>query len=436
MSLSTPPSRSIDELDDAIFQLSCQINSAGYRLLVLVREFDDRFGWAKWSFANCAEWLAWRCGLSLSAAREKLRAAHALRGLPEISAAYARGRLSYSKVRALTRVARRENEDLLLAYALDATAAQVEERCRQMRNVSPDSVDTARRAWERRRPTIARNEAAGTMTVTLEVPIDDGELLAKAVDRAVETGDADLGPEFAATGWQAQQADAMVAVARSYLKGGPTAASSSADHYQVVVHVDESALRGGIGRADLPLETVRRLSCDGSIVPIGDNSAGQPIAVGRKTRTVSPPLKRALMARDRGCSFPGCGRRHYLDAHHIHHWADGGDTSLENLTMLCTRHHRLLHEGAFAIRRNADGTIRFERSDGRVIPAGGYRREDYVDDFVDDLGVVGLGDIAEPSAEVCEPRCVGYRTARTSTRRIPTSRWARGRETISASSDR
>ena len=92
---------------------------------------------------GCAEWLAWRCGISLSAAREKVRTAQALRTLPEISAAFADGRLSYSKVRALTRVAHIHDEDLLLAYALQATAAQVEERCRQIRNVTPESVHGA-----------------------------------------------------------------------------------------------------------------------------------------------------------------------------------------------------------------------------------------------------------------------------------------------------
>ncbi|HUF73821.1 MAG TPA: DUF222 domain-containing protein, partial [Gammaproteobacteria bacterium] len=103
--------RSIDELDAAILSLSRRLNAETYRLLVLVREFDDRLGFAKWSFENCSEWLAWRCGLSLSAAREKIRMAHALRGLSAISAAFASGRLSYSKVRALTRVANARNED-------------------------------------------------------------------------------------------------------------------------------------------------------------------------------------------------------------------------------------------------------------------------------------------------------------------------------------
>jgi hypothetical protein len=300
------PAMSVDDLDNAIVALARNINSVTARLLVLVREFDDRFGWAKWSFPNCSEWLAWRCGLSLSAAREKIRTAHALRGLPAISAAFAQGRLPYSKVRALTRVANARNEDLLLAYALEATAAQVEERSRQMRNVEPDSVDAARRAWERRSLIVSRNPAAGMMTVTLELPIEDGEVFANAIDRAVEVGKSHLGPEFEASGWRAQQADAAMELARTFLAGDASSPTAAADHYQVVVHVDESALRGGVGRADLPIETVRRLSCDGSLTRIVEDGAGKPLDVGRKQRIVPGAIRRALWSRDRGCSFPGC----------------------------------------------------------------------------------------------------------------------------------
>ena len=120
-------------------------------------------GWAKWSFRNCAEWLAWRCGISLSAAREKVRTAQALRNLPAIGAAFADGRLSYSKVRALTRVVEWHDEDSLLEYALRATAAQVEERCRQLRNTRPESANIAQRAWEHRALTLWRDAARGVM---------------------------------------------------------------------------------------------------------------------------------------------------------------------------------------------------------------------------------------------------------------------------------
>ena len=140
--------RSIDELDAAIGRLVRQMNAECYQMLVLVREFDDRFGWKKWGHKTCAEWLAYRSGIGQSAAREKMRTAHALRSLPAISAAFAEGRLTYTKVRALTRVAQRQDEDVLLAYALGTTAENVEERCRQMRNVAPESVHRARRAWQ------------------------------------------------------------------------------------------------------------------------------------------------------------------------------------------------------------------------------------------------------------------------------------------------
>ena len=427
-----PPVRpTIDDLDADICRLAQQINSASYRLLMLVREFDDRLGWAKWSFTNCAEWLAWRCGLSLSAAREKVRAAQALRELPAISAAFADGRLSYSKVRALTRAAELGDEQLLLDYALQATAAQVEERCRQIRNVAPESAAAAMRRWMQRSLTVWRNESHGTMTIKLEVPVEEGELIAHAIDRAVAAGEAASGPEFAAVDWHAQQADALVAVAKAYLGGehacsctsgsrnladGTTDADSSegehadratagepprprtatADHYQVFVHVDETALRGGPGRTDLPLETVRRLLCDGSAVAVVEDERGTPLSVGRKQRMTSASLKRALWARDRGCAFPGCHRMRYVDAHHIRHWADGGETSLDNLTLLCSHHHRLLHEGSFSAARGADGTLCFRRADGRVIPPFGYRTEDVLDDDVTDrVSVDAAAELAE-----------------------------------------
>jgi hypothetical protein len=400
-------SRSIDEIDHEICRLARRMNSETYRFLLLIRDFDDRFGWAKWSLRNCAEWLAWRCGLTLSTAREKLRTAHTLRELRAISAAFADGRLSYSKVRALTRAATALNEDLLLAYALDATAAQIEERCRQIRNVAPESTAAARSAWERRSLSVSRNPARGTLTITVELPAEDGDVIAQALDSAVAAGEVATGIEFASdrelagNGWRAQQADALLAIAKAYLGGQASAppAASAADHYQVVVHVDEKSLRGGIGRSDLAVETVKRLSCDGSLITIVEDERGTPLDVGRKQRAVSTPLKRALWSRDRGCTFPGCANKRFVDAHHVRHWAEGGDTSLENLTLLCTHHHRLLHEGGFRIGRDQDGAIYFARPDGRVIPRGGYRVEDMLDDAPGVGGIAGADGARNPSSE-------------------------------------
>ena len=175
------------------------------------------------------------------------------------------------------------------------------------------------------------------------------------------------------------RSDALVAVAKSYL-AGQCDESTTADRYQVVVHVDEKSLRGGVGRSDLPIETIKRLTCDGSLITVVDDARGSPLDVGRKQRTVSTPLRRALCARDRGCTFPGCHRTRFVDAHHIRHWANGGETDPDNPTLLCTYHHRLLHEGGFAVRRDCSGELLFKRADGRAIPRFGYQADDVLDE--------------------------------------------------------
>ena len=242
---------SIDELDRAIVNLAARINAATHDFLVLVRRFDERAGWLKWSFENCAEWLHYRCDISKSAAREKVRVAHAMKTLPAIAHAFAEGRLSYSKVRALTRIARPDNEAELLAFALTTSAARVEERCRELRCGTAASLDDAVRAQARRELRVRRDAARGTLLITVELPLETGELVDKALDRAL-AATAAAGPEFREESWAAQRADALVAMAKDYLSGGRAGASGRPDHYQVTVHVDESALRGSAGRSGLP----------------------------------------------------------------------------------------------------------------------------------------------------------------------------------------
>jgi hypothetical protein len=268
----------------------------------------------------------------------------------------------------------------LLAYALQATAAQVEERCRQIRNSATESSDTAQSLWERRSLSVWRSPAKNMATITVDLPLEEAELMQKALDAAVAAGEVATGAEFAGNSWRAQQVDALLAIAKAYLDGGASETTSAADHYQVVVHVDEKALRGGVGRSDLPIETIKRLTCDGSLITVVEDERGNPLDVGRKHRSVSTPLKRALLSRDRGCTFPGCHRTRFVDAHHIIHWANRGETDPDNLTLLCTYHHRLLHEGGFAVRRDGSGELVFKRADGRVIPRFGYQSDDVLDE--------------------------------------------------------
>ena len=141
--------------------------------------------------------------------------------------------------------------------------------------------------------------------LTAELPIEMGELIEKALDRAREDH-LSQGPEFSEESWSARQADALVAIAREYLSAGSDSAHQSPD-YQVTVHVDQSALVEGNGRSGMPIESVKRIACDSDKVILLEDGTGQPLSVGRKTRIVPTQIKRALEARDRGCRFPGCG---------------------------------------------------------------------------------------------------------------------------------
>ena len=370
----------IDDLDQAIVTLSTHINAETYELLVLIREFDERAGWLKWGLGNCAEWLHYRCDLSMNAAREKVRVAHALKILPEVAAAFAKGNLSYSKVRAMTRVTGTHNENELLSFALKTTTARVEERCRELKCGTADSLGGARRAFANRSLRVVRNAERGTMSITVELPVETGELVEKALDKARD--DSMPSAEFVGESWSARQADALVAMASSYLSGNTEKTRNSSDDYLVTIHVDQSALADGNGRSSLPIESVKRLCCDGHAVILGEDENGEPLNIGRKTRTVPTAIKRALVARDKSCAFPGCHHTRFVDAHHIQHWSAGGETSLDNLMLLCSQHHKLVHEGGFAIERDYQDRWFFKRPDGRAVPACGYSTRDTLDDDV------------------------------------------------------
>ena len=177
----------IDRLDADIRNLCQGINAATYELLVLIRQFDERVGWCKWGSSSCAEWLAWRCDLSLATAREKVRVAHALKKLPLVAESFSTGELSYTKVRALTRVANSRNEDRLVNFALRNTASHVADRCRELAMGSTDSTSVAESANAMRSLRIRRDPDRGRMTVTIELPLESGELLEKALDKAART---------------------------------------------------------------------------------------------------------------------------------------------------------------------------------------------------------------------------------------------------------
>ena len=415
----------LEDLEAQITELWGNINAATAHFLFLLAEFDRREGWAQHGVANCAHWLSWQCGIGAVAAREKVRTARALESLPKIEAAFSEGRLSYSKVRALTRLATAETEEELLHIALNGTAAHVERTVRGFRRVVRYLERDEAEAIQERRYLNCRRDSDGSVRLDARLAPEVGEMLLKALEAAhaeleardgeaekaeaaepAGAADADLADVSAETSrtqsarWyrhcrttedvsaetparsvSQRRADALEHILGRFLAG--KCSSSAAGAHEVVVHIAHDALR------DVPessgaefengchvaVETARRLGCDGALAGVVDGAKGEPLSVGRRTRCVPPAIRRALRVRDGGCRFPGCDRSRFTHAHHIKHWADGGETALGNLVTLCSFHHRQVHEGGFGVRMN-EGEIEFMRPDGGVIPPAGKAQED------------------------------------------------------------
>src|SRR5881398_2929454 len=370
------PAAELDQLGDEIAELSTHIEAATAHLLDLIREFDARGGWNT-GFRSCAAWLAWRVGLDPGAARERVRVAHALGTLPLLAQALARGELSYAKVRALTRVATPETEERLLAVGRAGTADHVERIVRGWRRM--DRKAEAREADHQHagRALHVYPDEDGTVRIRGRLAPEVGALLMQALAAAREAlyqRRADQAPEADPPTMEQQQADALALLAESALHHGIDPGAPG-ERYQVVVHVDaevladadqagQSVLEDGLR---VPTGTSQRLACDASRVVMRHGQDGRVVEVDARTRTIPPALRRALHHRDRGCRFPGCGVR-FGQGHHLRHWAHGGPTTLSNLTLLCRRHHRAVHEEGYQVERHPDGELHFRRPDGRLLP--------------------------------------------------------------------
>jgi 5-methylcytosine-specific restriction endonuclease McrA len=363
------------------------------RLLDLIRDFDTRGGWGN-GFRSCAEWLTWRIGLAPGAAREHVRVARALGTLPRLAQALARGELSYSKVRAITRVATPETEERLLSVGRGGTAAHVERVVRAWRAV--DRKAEVRETAERNRARALHvyQDDDGMVVIRGRLEPEAGAVLMQALaaarDTLVQRRRADVpagtsGPTDAParmrTGliidediptWGQQQADALALVAETALHHGMDPGAPG-ERYQIVVHIDAAVLadvdapgQSILDGARVSAETSQRLACDASRVVMRHDADGNVTEVGARTRTIPPALRRALEHRDKGCRFPGCGSR-FGQGHHIRHWAHGGPTTLSNLATLCRRHHRAVHEEGYGLTREANGDLRFRTPQGRKL---------------------------------------------------------------------
>jgi len=401
MVYSHPHTAELGRLGAQITELAAHLDAAEYRFLVLVEAFDRQGGWQQPGVNSCAHWLHWKCGLGIGVAREKVRVARALPELPRISGAFGAGRVSYSKVRAMTRVATPDNEEVLLNTALHGTAAHVETQVRLYRRWKRQEALQRENQRQAVRELSWHIDETGCWVFRGRFTPEQGALIARALEHAMDAQFTELrdeprevsedierdqlqGPAMSEPIAQ-RRADALERVAAGYL-ARPEPASTGGDRCIVHLHTDigtlradgdgaEAEIENAPGRGShVPAETSRRLACDAAVVHWRETADGEPLSVGRKTRTIPPAIRRALKRRDGGCRFPGCSATRFVDAHHIHHWADGGETRLDNLVLLCRRHHRLLHEGGYSIDSRPTGEIRFSRPDGRVLAPGQGRR--------------------------------------------------------------
>ncbi|HEX8114625.1 MAG TPA: DUF222 domain-containing protein [Kofleriaceae bacterium] len=550
----------LEQLGERIAEQAAHLDAATHRLLADLRAFDTRGGWHVQGAASCAHWLAWRVGWDLVTARDHVRVARKLAGFAAIDDALRCGEVSYSKVRAMLRVATSDNEVMLLEHAKLMTASQLEKLCRKYALVLRHSQDPHPQGDEQRRYVRRRDTEDGMVKIEAVLHPEEAEVVWAMLDHAaaqlarerdhqpalpgrdsaesgaalrphanltgpvsapatrdgledeacvigdglprppntsstddsaesfeaaspvarwdaglddaasaercavglgggasgavhavvsvgvVEDPDAvaasvassqpfsDAGPrsgldrlldeveafrgadelahdafsdlcdaecelgaaeagqrsseaisgrreasslrDRAAAARKAfNRAVALVAMAQGYLRGDRPERAP----IEVVLTTPASSLRAGatldpvevgeMGESFLSSETARRLSCDAGVVDVVEDEHGTPLSVGRRRRTISGALKRALHKRDGMCGYPGCTNRLFLEGHHIQHWADGGETSLSNAVLLCSFHHRYVHEYGYSIELGPDQRPRFRDPHGRWVPA-------------------------------------------------------------------
>jgi hypothetical protein len=340
--------------------------AASAETLQAVAAHDERRLWARDGATSMSAWLAGRYGFAKGTSREWVRVAHALKVLPAIAAAYASGRLSWDQLRPLTRFADPEHDQELARTAPGRSSAALWIEARRHERLSAREAEDAHRRrylsmwWDPEKPLLyLEGMLAG----------DQGAAVEAALSRRAE----DLSPDPDATSpGEARLADALTELVTASGSGNPQPAT-------LVVHADVAVVTGqepasGPSRSEtelgqrLAVETVRRLACDGRVEWVLE-SAGRPVGVGRRGRTVPAHVARLLRHRDLGCRFPGCERKRWLHAHHVIHWADGGVTDLDNLILLCGTHHRLIHEGGWRVRGDPARHLRFHDPGGRPLQA-------------------------------------------------------------------
>lgn len=354
-------------LVSALDLANAEVGRAQLRVLSLIAEVDRREAWRGDGARDVVHWVSMRYGVSAWKARRWVAAAHALDGLPRIAEALGSGELGLDKVVELTRFATGATEAGLLLWAAEVSCGAI--RRRAERDSRP-GVEVDREAIEARSVRWWWLDEDRRMGLEAELPAAQGRVVIAALERMTGGIPAMPGEEGAA-GIDARRADALVALCSAAVADDP-----DPDRATVIVHAKAEGLLDGSGGCELEdgpalhPATVQRLLCNARVQTVVEDARGDAVAFGRMRREPSAAMVRQVRYRDRECRFPGCGARAFTEAHHVVWWSRGGRTDLDNLVLICSFHHRLVHELGWRLTRDAEGDVRWFRPDGRRYRAG------------------------------------------------------------------
>ena len=344
-------------------------------MLRLLAEAEDRGTiWEDRGAQIMAHWVSLRYGITYHRAERWIAAAHALKGLPLVRRAFERGDLSLDKVMELTRFATDETEDELVGWAQRVSPGRIRHKAELLRRAERDEgaqVDSDRTV------TWSYYDQGRRFGLTADLPAADGAVLGRCLDRLAERVPVMPGEEGPG-GLEARRADALIMLASSHIPADP-----DPDRATVIVHArvggdSESggSVEGNLHGAELeggpelhPL-VAERLLCSPRVQVVGEDATGQVLRLGRMRREPPEWMLRQVRYRDSECTFPGCAHRRYAQAHHITWWEHGGSTDLDNLVLICSFHHKLVHEYGWRLSRTQEGEVRWFHPDGTRYRAG------------------------------------------------------------------
>jgi hypothetical protein len=372
---------SSDQLETDLIELERAARVLQAERLRRIAEVDRRREYQRDGYLSISGWLANRLRIGVQAATAEVRSARALQEMPLTQTALAGGDVSGQAVRLLVRAKESHpgdfsrDEQVLLDAAKRLRMRDLYRAIEHWRQAADmaGSAEEEELRFQRRYLHVS-STLHGMVRVDGNLDPEAGHSVITALNAMTDADIRKEHPRPDVRNARQRRADALGELCRQWLNSSarPKVAGER-PHMSVVVDVQalsgEPSSRSEFETGEpLHPETARRIACDAAITRVLTSGPSEPIDVGRRTAIVPPVTRRALIVRDRHCTFPGCERPvEWCDAHHVQHWADGGPTTLSNLTLLCRPHHRAAHQPDGFRVEMIDGRPKFSRPDGTAL---------------------------------------------------------------------